>query len=195
MRLFVSLPMPKSSKKFLVEKQETLKNLDTQNVLMYPPVDTLHATLFYIGNVDENKVDAVKASLTDVARKYDKLELTLSGSFAFYSGNPKRPTVFISKIKDASNELFSLHHKVRDEMVSLGFRSNFFSFNPHVTLGKVPYGKRTIASYMYKLFEGFKEYESELNLSLTHIHLVESMDNDTGISEHRTVSKFELGKG
>src|SRR5258707_7568727 len=94
--------------------------------------ENLHVTLKFIGNVDADKLDAIRAALADV-RSGSAVELRFRG-LGFFP-NEKRPRVLWDGM-EASPNLATLAADIDARLEKLGIPRETREFSPHLTLAR-----------------------------------------------------------
>lgn len=152
LRLFVAIDVPN-------EFKEQLKNLcqfGIQSVRWVNP-DQFHLSLRFIGEVQHEKAEDIKATLSKI--KADGFTLSFKGVGTFPAG--KSPRVIWAGVPK-NEPLNSLQKKVETQLSRIGITKEKRKFSPHLTLGRVKTNKTNktnktdkIADYlaMNSLFE------------------------------------------
>jgi RNA 2',3'-cyclic 3'-phosphodiesterase len=109
--------------------------------------DNLHLTLKFLGAVEVDRLDAVRAALDRAVHGVCAFDFAVEGLGAFPSLT--RPRVIWAGIKDPSarrdrsaapsgrEALAELAERVERELTALGFAREARAFSPHITLGRV----------------------------------------------------------
>jgi RNA 2',3'-cyclic 3'-phosphodiesterase len=110
--------------------------------------DNLHLTLKFLGAVDGDRIEAIRAALDRAARGIHGFDFAVQGLGAFPSLT--RPRVIWAGITGASAHptgasahptsapaLAELAERVEHELGELGFPREARAFSPHITLGRV----------------------------------------------------------
>ena len=95
---------------------------------------TMHLTLRFLGDVEEDLIEDVVASVGVAARDVPGFTMTTRSLGAFPS--PSRPRVLWVGV-DPVEGLYTLHEGVERELASIGFQREHRRFHPHVTLGRI----------------------------------------------------------
>jgi 2'-5' RNA ligase len=106
----------------------------------------LHVTLWFIGNVDDARGDAIRRALEQPFAG-PAFDLPVSGCGAFPRSGPPR-VVWIGT--QAAAEMSRLYGDVRDRLVPLGFEEEKRPYTAHVTIARVrqPGGKRDLRTLL-----------------------------------------------
>lgn len=133
MRTFIAINLDPHLKKTLEEFIHRLRSRGGDIRWVNPA--GMHLTLKFLGETSEEKVAAVKESLSGTAHRYVPFCLRLSGTGTF-PGGQRAPRVLWVGFEESSS-LKSLQAEVEREMEKLGFPSEPRPFHPHLTLGRV----------------------------------------------------------
>jgi 2'-5' RNA ligase len=129
-RLFVALDIPESVRAALVECSAELSK--TCRGARWVRLEGPHITLKFIGEVLEERADAIRATLAEI-RGFAPVELHFAG-LGFFP-NAKRPRVLWAGIQ-AGPELAQLAAAVEDRVAKLGVEREDREFRPHITLAR-----------------------------------------------------------
>jgi RNA 2',3'-cyclic 3'-phosphodiesterase len=188
-RLFVALEIPSAVRENLATLIAELRAADAsapKNKARWVRPENLHVTLKFIGHVEADKLDAIRAALAEV-RPEQPVELRFRG-LGFFP-NDKRPRVFWAGI-DASPNLALLASEIDTRMENLGIPRETKEFAPHLTLARFdPPG------ISEKLRAAAREnYTREFGTLRTgEFHLIESKTRPTG-AEYTRLSSFRFAK-
>ena len=131
-RSFISVPITSqisSSAKRIIQK---LKPLDSG--IKWVPLDNLHLTLKFLGEVDNTEVHDVCKCIRRVTDSVDPFELQFAGTGAF--PNSDRPRILYAGVADPSGELVRMVTGLERELADLGFKPEPRDYTPHLTLGR-----------------------------------------------------------
>lgn len=135
MRTFVALPLSVALHSELARVQRDLQRSCPGSVVRWVKADSIHLTLFFLGDVLASRLVDIGRVLTPVAEAAAPLKFTVGGSGAFPSLN--RPNVIWVGVHDSLGSLAALHSAVNRALASLGFQPEDRAFRPHLTLGRV----------------------------------------------------------
>lgn len=167
MRCFVAVDIPKDLKEKIYEvlKEEREKFRELKWIAM----ENLHITLKFLGSIAPEKVNDIKETLKEVAKRHTpfKLKPDALGTFP-EKGNLR--VLWLSLINGKSIE--KLAKDVEDSLTLLGFPKETRVFTPHLTLARARKNeKRKITledfevkkiSFPYFRVDHFTLYESKL---------------------------------
>lgn len=141
MRLFVAIEFSPAVRKALVDLQ---RRLDAHgSIVRWVPAEQLHLTVKFLGEVDDRKVAAVGAAVTECGTHLAAFDMNTAGAGCF----PPRGSVRIvwGGVTDSSGRLGALVESVEAAMESQGFARERRPFSPHITIGRVREGAATDA--------------------------------------------------
>ncbi len=188
MRLFVALEIPSAVRENLATLIAELRAADAsspKNKARWVRPENLHLTLKFIGHVEADKLDPIRAALAEV-RSEQPVELRFCG-LGFFP-NDKRPRVLWAGI-DASPNLAPLASEIDMRLGKLGIPRETREFAPHLTLTRFdPPG------ISEKLRAARENYAREFGALRTgEFHLIESKTRPTG-AEYTRLSSFRFAK-
>lgn len=117
----------------------------------------LHLTLFFIGNLHEDKIETMKNEIKNIFLS-ESFEMTIEGTGVF--PNPSNPKVFWLGINKGKEKLELIHGKLEEKIVH--FKENQYKekFVPHITIGRINTegrrSKRNIGNFLNALYEPIK---------------------------------------
>lgn len=131
MRLFVAVNFPADLRDAVWTAAEPARRGS-------PPIrwvgpDGVHVTLKFLGEVADERFEALRDALGRAAAGIRRFTLELAGGGVFPGA--ARPRVFWAGIA-ADPQLELLQHAVEREFAPLGFPTEARAFRPHVTLGR-----------------------------------------------------------
>lgn len=135
MRLFVALEIPTEVRDGFAALIAELRAADSsfsKSRARWVRPENLHVTLKFIGHVDNGKLDAIRAALSEV-RLDSPVELRFRGLGFFPNG--KRPRVFWAGI-EASPNLAPLAGEIEDRLAKVAIAGETREFAPHLTLAR-----------------------------------------------------------
>jgi 2'-5' RNA ligase len=100
----------------------------------WAPVNNIHLTLKFLGNTPQNVLLKIRDCLFNVVLSYNPfyIRIYMTGVFP----NRRHPNVIWIGVGDSAI-LRKLHIDIENAMVSLGFKKDQRTFNPHLTIGRV----------------------------------------------------------
>jgi 2'-5' RNA ligase len=135
MRSFIALDIPDSARQ-AIQKVVGEARTGTRGV-KWAPVENVHLTLKFLGEVDAPRIPAIAEGLRQVVLAHKPFPLAIRGAGAF--PNLRRPNVLWIGI-DPSPELAALFESIDAAMAGLGFERETRRFSPHLTIARVKEG-------------------------------------------------------
>lgn len=133
LRLFIAVPIPEGMKKSLAVLQTSWK-VRTHGVRWVRP-EGLHITLKFLGNVPEERIQAVKEAMSKALLGFTPFEVRVKGVGAFPS--LRNPRVLWVGVEDEGRKLKEIFKALEKALERLGFPREDRPFSPHLTLGRV----------------------------------------------------------
>ena len=132
MRTFISIDLPKEIKDYLYELQNKLKTLPAK--VKWTSKKTLHQCLFFIGEINENKLQQIKEKLNKI--KFKTFEVYLD-KLGFFPDENYIRIIWVGL--NPKNKVIELQQKIDSELLNLIKRDK--EFKVHITLGRVKFIK------------------------------------------------------
>jgi 2'-5' RNA ligase len=138
MRVFVGIELPDAIKEQAAKAADDLRTRLRKTApradVRWVNAANLHITLWFIGEIDEPRVQRVSTALS-VPYRSGRFDLRIEGAGAFPpSGAPR---VFWLGIRTGREDLIVLHSEVQDRLVIQGFEPERRPYSPHLTLARV----------------------------------------------------------
>jgi len=124
-RLFIGLELPEKTRAALREIDPHIKGL------RWLPVEQLHLTMSFIGDVDAAREERLRETLAGV--RVPPFFLPIAGVGAF---GGERPSVVWAGVGQGHPHLFALHQHIQDAVLHAGLEPDLKPFHPHITLGR-----------------------------------------------------------
>ena len=170
-RLFVSLELPESVTALLVRLDP-----GSPGVRWLSP-DQIHLTLAFLGNVDAEKEEHLRAKLGAI--QFGSFFLPLHGLGTFPAkGDPKILWIGVGL---GHPHLFQLHKKVSDAALGAGLEPDLRPWHPHMTLARC---QNISASALRPFLREYADYDAGL-VPVNEFHLKSSLLTPAG-SIHTT---------
>jgi len=133
MRTFIAIEISETIRNALVQIEAHLKYSGAD--VKWVEKDNIHLTLKFLGEVSEEKVDKIKASLDNVAKGTKPFEMTVKEIGAF----PKieYPRVIWIGLDKGRDESKILAEKIDEALSKIGFQKETRPFASHLTIGRV----------------------------------------------------------
>ncbi len=141
LRLFVALEPPEPVRRRLAAIQDRLRReagRHAEEVRWIAP-GNIHLTLQFLGAVPEERLDAIRQALAEVAATSQPLRLELRGAGGFPSA--RRPRVVWTGVGGDADALGRLVADLGRRLAPLGFAPEDRPFSPHLTHGRARDGR------------------------------------------------------
>lgn len=132
MRLFVAVFPPPEVRE---EASSTARHMLSDDRIRWSRSENVHLTLKFLGDVDEESLNDLRAILEDACAGDAPFEARLAGLGAFPSA--RRARIIWAGIGAGLEQLRSLAAGVDVALSSLGFERETRPYEPHLTLGRV----------------------------------------------------------
>jgi 2'-5' RNA ligase len=148
-RAFLAIELPDSLRPGLAQVQGELKRSHAE--VRWVPVDNIHLTMKFFGNVPDDEIGSLALAARQVAAAAAPFELQVTGVGAFPSA--KAPRVVWVGLGGDLVPLTQLFYRLEKEFAALGYPPEGRAFNPHLTLGRVksPVNRERLAKMLEKL--------------------------------------------
>ena len=133
-RAFIAIDLPPEILQHLEQVSVQLKKRLEGVPVRWVPVDNIHLTLKFLGDVSPANVDMLKKILQIEVDGHHAFEISVGGLGAYPS--PRRPRVVWVGV-EAPAELTAVQNGVESAMARLGYAREERPFSPHLTLGRV----------------------------------------------------------
>lgn len=129
MRIFIAAAFDSCTKEKISDFYDELRKAGV--IGHFTPANNLHLTLKFLGEVEHEQIDPIKAALDSAARGFHAFDLKSEKCGYFNSRGEK--TIWLGMNAEC---LSSLAEAVDIEVSRLGFECERRSFTPHVTLAR-----------------------------------------------------------
>lgn len=175
-----------------VEPEETLlkmissfKDALKYDNIKWTSIDNIHITLVFLGDTEDNVINAIRQMLTDKFSGLRKFSILLKGCGIFRSMTDPR---IIWTGVEASRDLTSVVDTVQKGLKELDIRLEDRPYNPHLTLGRIKKIKNI--NVLGSLVEKFRDSEIQV-VKLNEVILYESILLPSG-PVYKPIEKFTL---
>src|SRR4030042_147242 len=133
-RAFIAIDLTPEIVQHLEQVSTQLKKRLEGIPVRWVPVDNIHLTLKFLGDVYLANVEMLKKILQTEVNAHHVFEISVGGLGAFPSA--RRPRVVWVGV-EAPAELTAVQNDVESAMARLGYAREERPFSPHLTLGRV----------------------------------------------------------
>jgi 2'-5' RNA ligase len=134
LRTFIAVDLGQPIRDRCVALQEALARTGTE--VKWVEAENLHATLLFLGEVEDRGVPALCRAVAEVCAAHDTFPLRVETVGCF--PNPRRPRTIWAGVGEGGAELVALHDALEPPLLELGcYRREERQYTPHVTLGRV----------------------------------------------------------
>ena len=133
-RSFIAIDLPDSLNAALEKASEQLQDLLGGLPVRWVPVQNIHLTLKFLGDVSENNIPMIEAIVRTEAAQHRIFEISVGGFGVF--PNTARPRVLWVGV-ESPDELINLQRRIDIESARLGYAPDQRVFSPHLTFGRV----------------------------------------------------------
>ncbi len=134
LRTFIAVEIPSHVQKKIQQATEPLRKEIGASLIRWVPVQNVHITLKFLGDVSPVSADHLTQILRTEADACPVFDIHISGLASFPS--LRRPRVLFIGIQ-APAELEALYRGIESACAKLGYESEGRSFSPHLTIGRV----------------------------------------------------------
>ncbi|HSB51133.1 MAG TPA: RNA 2',3'-cyclic phosphodiesterase [Dissulfurispiraceae bacterium] len=186
MRCFVAIDVPQEVKENVRGLIEGIRH--TSRGVRWVPVENIHVTLKFLGEIPDGTVDKVRARVAEVCGRHEPFTVSVRGTGAFPS--IRRPSVLWVGI-EVTEEMELLYDETDASLSELGFTRETRKFSPHLTVARVR-DARDI-EWTVKEFCTFRETFFG-TIPVREVLVMQSVLKPTG-AEYRKVHGCAIGTG
>ncbi len=188
MRTFISLNIDGATKEKVSDIQTSviqnifLANEKLLDSIKWESKDKFHITLFFIGDVNKEKLKAIDNALSEIGSQlnFEELRFRTAGINAF--PDLRYPRVIILDWINEDKKVFELSQKINSALGKIGYKSDK-QFHPHITLARVKRDKKINLSELRNI------NIPDLTFMVSGFYLMKSELNSKG-SEYSVVKKY-----
>ena len=133
-RSFIAVDLPDSLIESLDRTSGQLQELLDGLPVRWVPVQNIHLTLKFLGDVSEQNIEVIKTIVNTEAISHQVFEISV-GQFGVFP-TAARPRVLWVGV-EAPDELINLQRRIDMETARLGYAPDQREFSPHLTFGRV----------------------------------------------------------
>jgi 2'-5' RNA ligase len=132
-RLFIAVSLTAEQVDQVTVFQNQLKH--TLKGVRWVKPDGMHLTLAFIGEAEQDKLDAVKEVIDRVKVPFNSFKFNISGSGVFPT--PSRARVLWLGVGEGKEELTLLAENMAAGLVVIGLKEEKRKYQPHLTIGRI----------------------------------------------------------
>ena len=151
-RLFVAITVPEEVKSRITEARDELRAMLPPAVAAWVRPENMHLTLRFLGNVDESKIESLKASLTQVLSGFGAIPLISERLGCF--PDLRYPRVVWAWVYDNAERLAQLQRRVAEATDAFTHEPADSRFVGHITLARLRQIKRPQAEIIGAFVNG-----------------------------------------
>ena len=139
-RVFIAIEIPKEIKEAIAETSKELNEFEREKKIKKVETRNYHITLKFVGEISNETIDKISKILEVIVKKYNPMELELSGVGVFPNKNYIRIVWIGTKEieKNTNNKtLGKLVEEINNELEKIGITRDKNKFSPHITIARV----------------------------------------------------------
>jgi 2'-5' RNA ligase len=176
-RLFIALSPPEPVRTFVATLQTPLRNV------RWTPVEQLHITLRFLGDITPELRDSLIERLTAV--HVEPCPLSVEGTGVFPQKGP--PRVLWAGVGSGHPRLHQLRQRIDDTLLATDIKTELRAFHPHFTVGRC---NEKAAAAVSAWARAHREFAGPV-FEVESFDLYASELKPAG-AEHRLVTRFPL---
>jgi RNA 2',3'-cyclic 3'-phosphodiesterase len=177
LRTFIAVEIPLHVQKLIQQATESLHKELGSGLIRWVPVQNIHITLKFLGDVSPTSVDHLTQILRAEADTCPAFDIAICGLGSFPS--LRRPRVLYIGIQ-APAEFEALYRGIESACARLGYESEERGFSPHLTIGRVKQDASAVDQQrIRRALEGTK-IDSLGTARVNSVHLYKSELKPTG---------------
>ena len=133
LRTFIAFDTPEPIRNDMAAVQSELKKSNAD--VKWESEQKFHATITFLGNIEEHILPSVLRSIESTVRKYPSFEISYETIGAFPS--IEHPRVLWIGCKNRDGVLENLKNELDTALLQYGFEKEERAFHPHVTMGRL----------------------------------------------------------
>ena len=171
-RAFIAIELPASIQEAIERYLQQLQSELPSAIFRWIPIENIHLTLKFLGDIRLDRVDAIQQVLNQAAERTADFELVVRGLGCF--PQPHKPRVIWLGVDDEGKHLMNLHQDLDTLLSGHNFEPESRRFHPHLTFGRIKKSARPdqINTFAHHL-EGVKQPEIGV-FKARAVHLIRS---------------------
>ena len=132
MRLFLGIDVGEEARGVLGASIDQLRRRAPD--AKWVPSENLHATLVFLGWIEEERLDSLRRTLDEVGARHPSATLRVAGGGTF--GTKKRPRVLFAALEGEVERAARMQADLESAMTAFGYQPEKRPYHPHVTLAR-----------------------------------------------------------
>jgi len=153
-RAFIAVDLSPETRKGLEQVSAELKRRIPGGALRWVPVENIHLTLKFLGDVSVTNIDVLNKIIDAVAALHHSFDISIGGIGAY-------PRILHPRViwvgMEAPSELPAIQHGLEIETARIGYAPEERPFSPHLTLGRV--SRNASGQEIHQISEVLKTYK------------------------------------
>jgi len=134
-RLFIAIELPDNILRQITRVQQQIERQIPARAVRWVKPDSIHLTLRFLGDVEIDRIDSLKAVLDVAGTNHAPFPLEIAAPGCF--PNTRNPRVLWLGLEGNLESLGNLQQSVEQAITDLGFIPEDRGFSPHLTLARV----------------------------------------------------------
>jgi len=134
LRVFIAVEIPLSIRQAIYDQTVSLRLTLGQELVRWVPIENVHLTLKFIGEISSSNVALLCDMLSTEAQAHPPFSIEIGGLGAFPNARQAR-VIWIGI--HPSPALTSLQRGIEAAAVRLGYEADARPFSPHLTIGRI----------------------------------------------------------
>jgi len=134
MRTFIAVDFPPEIIAKVAKIIQYFKTQTPEKAMKWVPVENLHLTVKFLGDVPENKLDQVKTILSSSLKRTPSFNIEIGG--LGIHPNKNKPRVIWLNIA-CDQELIDIHQNLNMALVPAGIEPENRKYSPHLTIARI----------------------------------------------------------
>jgi RNA 2',3'-cyclic 3'-phosphodiesterase len=182
-RTFIGIKVPAGNEMDTI--LSGLKNELNEEDVRWANSSNFHITLFFLGNVEDETIEAISSHLHEIAGCTKTFSLRIKG-FGFF-GKKEKPKVIWLGV-EAAQILYDLQGQINECVENFGFIPEKSSYTPHLTIGRTK--KINNPALFYQWIEKYKGLDLG-EIEVSEMAFFESASTSKG-PEYKAINKFKF---
>lgn len=146
-RAFVAIELPDDVRELLQKIVPLLRRADRERIVRWVRPEGIHLTLKFLGDTSEDRVEEIEKALRNATAGHQPFLLRLGKVGAFSDSRSRTDRVIWMGLEGDGERLSALQQDVESALNAVGFTPEQRNFAPHLTLGRIPRGRRSSVNW------------------------------------------------